>query len=63
MTTLKLWLYYLLRTYFRFFLTLFYRQTYTINSSNIPKKGAAIVYGNHRNYVIDGLVKPLKFRI
>ncbi len=35
---------------------LFFREIEVINSDNVPADGPTIVYGNHNNQFIDGMV-------
>ena len=35
---------------------LFFRDITLINEENVPKDGATIVYGNHNNQFVDGVV-------
>lgn len=35
---------------------LFFREIAVINEENIPKEGPTIIYGNHNNQFVDGMV-------
>ena len=35
---------------------LFFRDITVINSEYVPKEGATIIYGNHNNQFVDGMV-------
>jgi glycerol-3-phosphate O-acyltransferase/dihydroxyacetone phosphate acyltransferase len=40
---------------------LFFRDITVINEENVPKEGATIIYGNHNNQFVDGMVNVLLF--
>jgi glycerol-3-phosphate O-acyltransferase / dihydroxyacetone phosphate acyltransferase len=50
------WLYYLLKFSFWHCLHIFYRAIHILNINNVPKEGPTIIYSNHRNYIVDGMV-------
>ena len=35
---------------------MFFRDITLVNTHNIPKDGATIIYGNHNNQFVDGMV-------
>jgi glycerol-3-phosphate O-acyltransferase / dihydroxyacetone phosphate acyltransferase len=37
---------------------LFFRDISVINKENVPKEGPTIIYGNHNNQFVDGMVTP-----
>jgi glycerol-3-phosphate O-acyltransferase/dihydroxyacetone phosphate acyltransferase len=36
---------------------LFFRDISVINKENVPKEGPTIIYGNHNNQFVDGMVR------
>lgn len=49
--------YYLLKLYGWYCSHLFFRDISVINPENIPLEGPTIIYGNHNNQFVDGLVR------
>lgn len=54
-------LYYLLKLYGWYCSHLFFRDISVINPENIPLEGPTIVYGNHNNQFVDGIVSYDEF--
>jgi len=48
--------YYPLKMFAIYSMTLFFRDINVINYDNLPKEGATIIYGNHNNQFVDGMV-------
>ena len=53
---MNLLFYHVFRYYFTFWLTILYRTFIRINKQNVPAEGPVIIYANHRNLFIDGVV-------
>ena len=53
---MNLLFYQVFRYYFTFWLTILYRTFTRINKQNVPAEGPVIIYANHRNLFIDGVV-------
>lgn len=53
-------LYYLLKLLWIYCMKLFFREVETIEKNNIPKEGPVIVFGNHNNQFVDGVVNYSK---
>ena len=48
--------YFAIKAYCIYTTTLFFREIEVINQENLPDDGPVIVYGNHNNQFVDGLV-------
>lgn len=48
--------YFAIKTYCVYTTTLFFREIEVINEENVPSTGPCIVYSNHNNQFVDGLV-------
>lgn len=48
--------YFGIKTYCIYTTNLFFREIEVINPDNVPSEGPTIVYGNHNNQFVDGMV-------
>lgn len=45
-----------IKAYCLYTTNLFFREIEVINAENVPAEGPTIVYGNHNNQFVDGMV-------
>ena len=48
--------YFAIKSYCTYTTNLFFREVSVINEENVPETGPTIVYSNHNNQFVDGLV-------
>ena len=48
--------YFAIKSYCIYTTNLFFREVSVINEDNVPETGPTIVYSNHNNQFVDGLV-------
>lgn len=48
--------YFGIKAYCVYTTNLFFREIEVINEDNVPREGPTIVYGNHNNQFVDGMV-------
>ena len=54
---MNIFLYRIVKMYFWHLLNLFYRAIVYLHKGKVPTEGPLIIYANHRNNIVDGMVK------